>query len=377
MSRIWITLALLTASIVPASCSGASDEVPAFWKSLVSDVEAVLKTVKKGEVRQLGLSWGHRPLYAVSYGQADPYTRTTNFSAAVLAANPEAFCKRAPGAKPVLMIIGPVHGGEMEGVAGCVNLIKILETGTDFRGKAWPAITENAAKMRIVIIPVGNPDGRARLPFDSYVGRTTEFMRQYSQGTHKDGKPWGWPTMVENMPMVGDVGILGACFNDGGVNVYDDYFFDPQAPETRMIINLALEEAPDFIVHVHSHEMPAEFLKTYIVPPLLTARTGEIQKQYADMMKERGLPVTPPRETPSDAFEFSDAIFHVCGAVSMVFEGPEGLIGEADKPIGYDAILDSHLTMHEFLIRLGASPEGYMGRKDARRGNWISPNREF
>jgi len=346
-------------------------ETPQFWKTRLKDVVEVLKTAKLGQVSTVGESWGHRPLLTISYGEKEPFSRTTNFSAAAYARNPAAYCKRQPQAKPVLFILGPVHGGEMEGVAGCLNLVKVLESGTDFRGKAWPGITANATKLRVVILPLANPDGRERLPFDSYVGATGDFMRNYSQGTHKDGSAWGWPTMVENMPMVGDVGFLGGCFNDGGVNVYNDDFFRPQAPETRAVFDLAQAEAPDFILNVHSHEMPAELLTTYMVPPKLVEWTAELQRRYAERLKSRGIPFTPPRETMSGTLELVDALYHATGAVSMVFEGPEGIQGEADKPIDYDTILDSHLALYEFLFELGASEGGFMGRKDAVRGDWL------
>jgi hypothetical protein len=94
---------------------------------------------------------------------------------------------------------------------------------------------------------------------------------------------------------------------------------------------------------------------------------------YAAHLEKLGLPLTPPRETASGAFELSDALYHATGAISMVFEGPEGIIGEADKPIGFDQILDSHLTLYEFLIQLGVSKGGYMGREGAIRGDWLPP----
>ena len=45
--------------------------------------------------------------------------------------------------------------------------------------------------------------------------------------------------------MVGDVGILGAYFNDDGVNPMHDDFFLPMASETEAILRLAREEARD------------------------------------------------------------------------------------------------------------------------------------
>jgi Zinc carboxypeptidase len=363
---------VLSFSCLLLAAATAGAENPSFWKSRVSDVDEVLKTVKRGEVLKIGESHGRRPIYFVSYGKKELYTRTANFSSAAYSAHPEAFCRRDPQAKPVLLILGPVHGGELEGVVSCLNLIQILETGRDFRGKAWPGITGKADKLRIGIIPLANPDGRARLPLDSFVGRDNETMHRYSQGTRKDGTLYGWPGMQEIHPMVGDVGFLGACFNDAGVNVYNDCFFKPMASETRAVFDLAVDEAPDLIVGLHSHEMPAEFLRTYMVPPGLQRWTAGIQQKYAERMEKRGLPFTAPRPTPSHTFELSDALYHATGAVSVIYEGPQGIIGMSHQPVDHDTILDSHLVMFEFLIELGTSTGGFMGREGAVRGDWLS-----
>ena len=40
-----------------------------------------------------------------------------------------------------------VHGGEIESIVGIVNLIALLETGRDLRGKPWPEIIAAAAKL--------------------------------------------------------------------------------------------------------------------------------------------------------------------------------------------------------------------------------------
>ncbi|HUU28079.1 MAG TPA: M14 family zinc carboxypeptidase [archaeon] len=361
---------VLTVSCLAVSSAKGENQIPSFWKSRVSDIEEVLKSVSRGKVRQFGESYGHRPIYFVSYGEREPYARTANFSSAIYSGHPEAFCERDKQAKPVLLILGPVHGGELEGIVSCLNLIEILETGSDFRGQKWPGISSRADKLRIGIVPLANPDGRARLPYDSFVGQTNETMHKYSQGTRKDGTLYNWPYVSRNHPMVGDVGFLGAYFNDGGVNIYLDCFFRPMAPETRAIFDLAIDEAPDMIVGLHSHEMPAEFLQTYLVPPKLREWTAEIQKRYAGLMKEKGLPFTPPRPTSSNAFELSDALYHTTGAVSILFEGPQGIVGMPHKPIDYATILDSHLVMFEFLLELGLSKEGFMGREGIKRGDW-------
>ena len=83
-------------------------EVPDFYKSTVEDVDAVLKTVTKGQVRVEAVTPGGRRVYSVSYGERDPYTRTANFQSAALSQHPEAFARRAESAKPVLLVLAGV-----------------------------------------------------------------------------------------------------------------------------------------------------------------------------------------------------------------------------------------------------------------------------
>ncbi len=41
-----------------------------------------------------------------------------------------------------------VHGGEFEGIVGTVNLISVIETGKDLRGKEWPENNGYCSKTR-------------------------------------------------------------------------------------------------------------------------------------------------------------------------------------------------------------------------------------
>ncbi len=67
--------------------------------------------------------------------------------------------------------------------------------------------------------------GVKRCPYDSFVGLPTEIMTKYGQGTRKDGSLYGWPGAKAVHPMKGDVKILGAYFNDDGINpMHDDCF---------------------------------------------------------------------------------------------------------------------------------------------------------
>ena len=49
--------------------------------------------------------------------------------------------------KTVYIGMSAVHCFELEGIVGTLNLISILETGKDFRGKEWPEINAVAEKL--------------------------------------------------------------------------------------------------------------------------------------------------------------------------------------------------------------------------------------
>ncbi|MEA1996612.1 MAG: M14 family zinc carboxypeptidase [Gemmatimonadota bacterium] len=351
-----------------------SAEVPEFYKTTVEDVESVIRSVKKGSVRLEAVSPGGRPVYSVSYGEMDPYERTANFQSAALSHSPEAFARKAPGAKPVFMVVSGVHGHEFETVVGALNLIRIMETGRDFRGRAWPELAEKAARYRVVIMPCCNPDGRARVPKNSFVGLPADTMTYYGQGTRADGTMYRWPFVKEYQPMVADIGFLGGYHNDQGVNIQCDDMFFPLAEETKAILRLAKLEAPDCVVNLHSHEPRGEFLISDFVPPAMKARNKEIADRYLEVMEKEGVPACTFKRSgdrPATwALDLTDALYHVSGALSMTFEGPHGCSDAPEFEIGYEGILDTHLIMYREMIRIGLEPGGFRGKEGVPRGNW-------
>lgn len=348
-------------------------EVPEFYKSTVIQVEQVVHSVTKGQVRLEAYSGGGRPVYSVSYGQPDPYERTANFASAALSHNPESFARRQPGAKPVLMVVAGVHGQELETVMGALNLIQIMETGQDFRGRAWPEIVEKASRYRLVIMPCCNPDGRARVPKSTFVGTPADTMTWYGQGTRKDGSMYQWPWVKEFNPMVGNVGFLGGYHNDQGVNIQCDDMLFPMAEETKAILRLAKLEAPDCIVNVHSHEQRGEFLIADFVPDKMKIRNKEIADRYLAVMEAEGVPPCDFKRDVSPAvwgMDLTDALYHVSGALTMTFEGPHGSTDRAEYGMDHDGILDTHLIMYRELLRIGLEPGGFRGQEGVKRGDW-------
>jgi len=345
-------------------------ETPAFWKGRVEEIEAAVAAVERGTVEGIAHSPGGRPVHLVSYGQQPNLARVANWNSAIAARKPDTYAKK-PAGTPIVFILGPVHGQEMEGMVGIVNLLAVAENGTDLRGKAWPRLRENLDRARVLIVPLGNPDGRARCPYDSFVGIPVDEMTRVGQGTRKDGSLYGWPGAKARHPMTGDVGILGAYFNDYGINPMHDEFFDPMAAETKAFLDVARIHAPDYIVSLHSHGNPPAVLSTAYVPSYTKETAARFAERLMARYKEATLPAgSPPvpaedgKTFPPPSFNLTSALHHTSGGVAMVFECPHGVKETRYPQVTHDQILDIQLILYEELLgfaienpRPGASPK--------------------
>jgi hypothetical protein len=335
-------------------------DLPAFWRARLEDVDREIGSVAKGAVETIAVSPGGRPVKAVAYGAADDRRAQANYGSAVAAGNPAYYARKDASTKPVVLFLGPVHGQEIEGIVGLVNLLHVAETGRDHRGRAWPELAARLARVRAVIVPAPNPDGRARCPYDSFVGLPTRTMTKYGQGTHRDGSPWGWPGAKALHPMKGDVGILGAYFDDDGVNLMHDDFFLPMGRETEAILRLARREAPDVAVSLHSHENAPVVLQTAFVPVFVKGRIRDLSARLKSRFEQQGLPygevqepqAEDPRPGPSASFNLASALHHVCGATAFVFECSHGSVSEESPSplVSHEQILDVQLTLYEEVL---------------------------
>lgn len=364
LSAQGVSVFVLAAVALAVGIAGAAEarrfpqaETPGFWKGRLEDVEASVAAVRRGTSRVIARSPGGRPLYRVAYGPRLDLQRQANYNSAVGAGDPGFYARKREGAPPVVLLIGPPHGQEMEGIVGLLNLLRVAETGKDWREREWPRLRANLGRCRVLIVPVSNPDGRARCPYDSFVGIPVAEMTRIGQGTRPDGTPWGWPGVKQRHPMARDGGLLGAYFNDDGINLMHDEFSAPMAAETKALLRLAREEAPDYILNLHSHGVLPEILATAYVPRYCK----EIQARFAERLQARyraaGLPAGKPpavREDgetyPPPAFNLTSALHHVCGGVSMLFECPHGLKETQYPQVTHDQILDLELLPFDELF---------------------------
>jgi Predicted deacylase len=331
-----------------------------FWKTNLNDIENTLDGVVLGKTGILGYSAGKRAIRMVEYGEKQDMERTANYSSACGAGDPSYYAKKGEGIKPVIFLIGAVHGGEMEGIASILNFISILETGEDLRGKKNIYITQNYNKFRIILVPCMNPDGRSRLPFDSFIGKSMDDNSYYHLGAWKDGSICRWPQCKTVHP-IKDVQFLGTYYNDDGINLMHDNFFNPMAHETAVLLKLIESEAPDFTVLLHGGgNMPNHTLTTHYVPAFIKERIQQFEQGMDRRCKERGISYRPYSVNepdgvtyPPPAFNLTSAIHHVCGGISLVYESNSGLgcTENGMEPYTPEEILEGHLTLFEEIMR--------------------------
>lgn len=234
---------------IPPEYLVSAEVIPDFWVSTVEGAYSFLDhQVHKGVVRQFGTTAGGRPMRAVFYGTPRGPKGTTTFSGSLGFGDVRAYLGPDNG-KKVYLAMGSVHGGEIEGIVGLVNLISVLETGKDLRGKPWPEITAAAAKLdRIILIPITNVDGRARVPYRMLRnwGPNVQVQEYFNTGGLKDGKLLGYPNCKQYIPLdFSTVVFPGGYPNDAGVNIQHDDFFGHAQPETRALLDLVARERPE------------------------------------------------------------------------------------------------------------------------------------
>ena len=330
-------------------------EVPDWWVGSNADLATVLDGVDRGERRELGRTPGDRSLDVVTYGDATAPARRANYNSAVGAGEPGRYVDRERRDRPVVMFVGPVHGDEVEGLTGLANLIHLLEHGRDGRGEEHTTLATLASDCRLLVVPIGNPDGLARFEPAALQGCTEADLRFWGQGTWAEDSFMGWPEAKRLHPMAGEeVGFLGGYFNDEGVNPMHDEFTAPMGPEAPALHDLARREAPDVIVSLHSHPHPPAVLRPTYVPMEIQWDVREIALAYRDRLDARELPagsVFDPRpETgdPPPKYNLVSSLHHVCGATTFTHESPHGLRDGCS--CAFDDLLDLQFALYRSVL---------------------------
>jgi len=335
-----------------------SRELPEFWVGHSDGLAERWSRIKRGEVRQIAKSPGGRPIHLICYGEREPLESRANFNSAVGGRDTSAYMDKARREKPVVFFIGPVHGHEIEALTGLASFVNVMETGADLAGRPQQALRELGMRCRLLIIPLGSPDGTARFEPRAGLGMSHHELAFWAMGTWSDDTIAFWPTSKLQHPRTGKrIGFMGCYFNDDGVNPMHDEFFNPMGPEAPAILRVAQDEGPDLAVSLHSHEGAPALLRTAYVPTEMQAEVRDMAVSYYEVLNQRGLPHGRPFQpqaesgNPPAPFNLTSAVYHVSGATAFTFECPHGLTDENVCHVTAEQILDIQLTLYEAMLR--------------------------
>ena len=330
---------------------------PDFYPTRLDELDAFLGKLKEGDVRAFGTSAGGRPLHVVTYGDKEKVVRRAPLSAALESGKPETFYGET--ARQVLMIVCTIHGGEMEGIAGAANLMNVLETGKDLKGKAWPDVRRDAATLRLVIVPCANPDGRAHIPDDKDdpTTWTEEEVHEYRHGRYRGGEPATWPKCKAPLPAdEDDYEYFGGYMNDAHVIPDHGYFLGPElAPEAHALIELALDEHAHCVLDCHSCESgPFMICGSEVLPKAICEAQFRADGAVRDRWRERSLGAKPWTVTgKSQTLSLRELYWFIAGAQTHTFEAPNGMY--PGNLWTHDRIVDMYLTLFEVFLSIGAN----------------------
>jgi len=331
-------------------------QLPDFWIGDVKGLAARFDGLQQGTTTVIAITPGGRPIHLVAYGEKERVPHRANYNSAIGGRGPNAYMDKTARKKPVIFFVGPVHGHEVEALTGLVNLIQIMETGKDLRGKDQATLRQLGDRCRLLIVPAGNPDGTARFEPRALQGMDGNDLRFWGQGTWKNGMLCGWPECKRQHPMAGDnIGFLGCYFDDAGINPMHDEFFAPMGTEAPAIVKVARDEGPDLVVSLHSHESAPALLRPAYVPIEVQQDIRSLAEKYYALLDERNLPHDSPFEARPEsgknpsAFNLTSALYHICGAASFTFECPHGLTDGCRVTL--DQILDIQLALYEAMLR--------------------------
>lgn len=325
---------------------------PSYWKTDLEYIKGAYENASAcSEKRILCESAGGRPMRMLAYGEKKRLG-TANLSSALGAHDKSCYCPE--GQQKCVILIGAVHGQETEGVAAIMNLISLLETGVDLAGKRNDSLLEATKGIRLVLVPVANVDGRARVEIDCMVGRKFEELRYWGQGTWKDGSLCGWPECKKIHPIKDAAGFLGGYYNDDGINLMHDTFQNTKSREAQAILALCENEAADYILHLHGGgNIKGGMLPTDYVTKECSMEIEALYQRCQAVGDKEGLeffhgaiPGIPSGKNPPP-FNLVSATHHVCGGMAACYESNEGIL---DEPIGKPLDCDTILRMHEILF---------------------------
>ena len=298
---------------------------PDWWKVRPQEIINICRSVKRGRAEIIAETPAGLPVYAVFYGDFSEPAPQTNWSAGSSSTTYTSYDPREADAPQTFLFLAGIHGAEAESVAAAVNLIRMLETGTDFRGKTDEKLPDLISRYRFIVIPCANMDGRAVSP-DHLRNADKQTFLVASQGTWQNGDVIGWRGSKEYFPLpLEKVSFPGGYPNSAGFNIMHDACpGNIRTAEARGILQLCERWRVDAVLNGHSCEYPPCFIPpTKLLYPAHQERAAEITAEYAKRLFERKFIAAPP-EAPAvprgATFNLNNLMMLASGALPITLE---------------------------------------------------------
>ena len=340
---------------------------PDWWLVRPDEIISQCENVKIGKSSVEATTPMGFPVYRVVYNDFQGTGNRVNWISALGCPNPDVFSRNEV---QTVMISGGIHGCEIEGVVLIENLMSLLETGVDLRGKARPELVELASKYRFVLFPCVNMDGRAISP-DHRINASEDECRRAGGGIWGDGSTVVWPQMKEYFPLpIDEVIYKGGYPNSEGYNIQlDGVPGNGKTAEAGAILRSAAEKQVDFFLNLHSQ--PGGEL-SFVTSPSVCSYPYQIEVAN-DLRVICGKALTTlGYENPyedgcnlplSTRIDINNAVQMCSGASAITFEF------SARLQTSFDRILETGYVLLETVLKYG------LQKPFCDRKNWHALNK--
>ena len=316
--------------------------------------------VARGRARVLARSPGGRPDLPRRLRRGGrPRRSTANYNSACGGGIPASY---APQGRHAAARRLPPRPGPRRRVRGHRRAGQPDPRRRDRRRPPRPALARAGGeprRCRVLIVPSGNPDGRARCPFDSWVGVDLATNERVGMGTKPDGSNYHWPGVKRIHPMRGRGGRHARRLlqrrrrqPDARRVVRPDGGRDAGLPPPRARGGARLRRVPPL-----AREPPvdrADGLRPPDGEGDIQQIGDRVQRRYA----ERGPPPPhggpAPRRTatlPAPLVQPRQRLHHACGGVSFVYECCTATRTAPYPAATHEQILDLQLMFFDELFR--------------------------
>jgi hypothetical protein len=327
-------------------------ERPAWWRVRPDEITADCAAVRQGRADCVAITPGNQPVWRLVYHDfEDVSSRRVSWPSALASRHPEVFNEKVP--RQTVLIAAGIHGCEIEGVVTLTNLLQLLETGRDLRGKKRDRLLELCRHYRLVLFPCVNMDGRLISP-DHRIGADEEECRRSGGGWWlKDNATIAWPDMKEHFPLpLKEVGYPGGYPNSQGYNIQMDAApGNLKTAEAEAILKAAAEMKADFFLNLHSQpDCPNTYATNLSIassPEAISAFFRVVDRLYP-RLQQLGCQA-PGRQRPSLSayLDLNTAVSMACGAATLTFEFAARLVES------FDQVLETGFTLLEAVLEEG------------------------